>query len=448
MNLQFHLLIRIVVSALTCLLACSCLLLYHIGLQTRLATEASADQILNQLEYQLVRINAGLSSANQFPDFEIWKQSDNAVGFCASFTAVTTLTARSVCNGAKVQENKWPMWFTRLYERLFKPDQAVVRELFFDNRLYGHLVVTASSEMQLAAAWDTIRNLFILCSMTIFSVIILVYLTVRQALNPVLQIVAGLQKLQAGQLDYRLPTYRLHEWRRIAAAINQLSASQQLLLQEQHRLSIKLMCLQEEERRYLARELHDEQGQCLAAINALSVSIRDDAGNHQSDLRSNAMRISEICNSMQERFRSLLCRLRPVELDELGLPASLNSLIASWRASSNGNTIYQLEIAGDFSILTEEKGLALFRITQESLTNIAKHASASLIEVRLQADLNEIALIIKDNGVASVLPFTNQEGIGILGMKERMAALHGQLDLRIADPHGLIVEARCPLSLK
>ena len=208
---------------------------------------------------------------------------------------------------------------------------------------------------------------------------------------------------------------------------------------------MQLINVQEEERRYLARELHDEFGQCLAAINAVAASIAQTAAQQCPALVNDAEHISRITQHMLENVRDLLKRLRPAELDELGLTAVLNSLVSGWNARSDGKCQYRLNIVGDCALLPESLTITLFRIIQECLTNIAKHASASNVNINLAIIADAVALTVKDDGSAKKLPFAGNSGIGLLGIRERVTALSGKLTLAIAEPHGLIVEMHLPI---
>lgn len=262
MNLQFHLLSRIAFVALICLLTTAAYLLISIDRQSRQTTQTTAQSLAKQLEFQLLRINAGLGQTNPFPDFELWKQTGNVIGVCIRYLPADGAMARSVCNGTNLFKRNWPEYFERVYRRLFSPGFEVTQAIDFDGRVVGSLTVTPSVEMQLAQAWDNIRGLLGLSAMTILAVSLLVYLSISRALRPAGIIVAGLENMAQGNLAYRLPQFELLEWQRTGSAINQLAASQQRLLEERQKLAVKLINLQEEERRYLARELHDEFGQC------------------------------------------------------------------------------------------------------------------------------------------------------------------------------------------
>ncbi len=447
MNLQFHLLSRITVAALLCLLATATYVLYHSDRQARQATQVIAESLGKQLELQLLRIDAGIGQANQFPDFDLWKQTGSVPGICVRFVS-TDGAARSLCNGVKPVVLNWPVGFETFYRRFFSPGFDITRPIAFNGRLYGSLTVTPSAEMEMAQTWDDIRSLLGLSTLTVLAVCLLVYLSISSALRPAMIIVSGLESMEKGNLSHRLPPFELIEWQLIATAINQLVASQQQLLAERQKLAVKLINLQEEERRYLVRELHDEFGQCLAAINAVAASIAQTAEQQCPALVGEAGHISRIAQHMMEGVRDLLMRLRPADLDELGLAVSMNSLVSGWNACGSGKIHFQLNIDGDCSLLPELIAVTLFRITQECLTNIAKHSAAANAKVTLAITADSAALTVQDDGIATELPFADGSGIGLLGIRERVSALNGQLTLAIAHPHGLIVEAWLPTHSK
>lgn len=444
MNLQFHLLFRIALVALICLLATAAFVLYHSERQAKQSVQITAESLGKQLQLQLILNNAGLGLTNQFPDFSLWKQTGNAPGICIRFVATDNAAARSLCNGSKLSDLYWPAEFENFYRWLFNPGFETSRPITFNGRVFGSLTVTPSAEMEIAQAWDNICSLFGLSLMTVLAVCLLVYISISRALHPARTIVAGLESMGKGNLAYRLPSFELNEWQRTASAINQLAASQQQLLGEHQKLAVQLINFQEDERRYLARELHDEFGQCLTAINAVAASIAQTSEEQCPALASEADQICRMTQHMMDSVRELLVRLRPAGLDELGLSASLNSLVSGWNARSAGKIRVKLNITGSCELLAEPLTVTLFRITQECLTNVAKHSAAANVMITLIVTCGAVVLTIKDDGIAAVLPFAENSGIGLLGIRERVTAQHGRLTLAIAQPHGLVVEAWLP----
>lgn len=447
MNLQLYLLSRIAAIALACLLAISAYALFISHRQAMQAAWRIADSQGKLLESQLLLNKAGIGLARPFPDFEFWKQSGSQPGVCLSYADAGGPMARSLCTGTKPGAADWPEFFDSGYRWIFNPGRPAVRPIELQGRIHGSLTVTPSAELEIAEAWHTALSLTALSCVTLFAVCMLVYLSLRRALNPAKTIVQGIAAMEAGRLDFRLPAFELNEWQRIAAAINQLAASQQQLLEERRKLVAKLITLQEAERRHLTRELHDEFGQCLAAIQAVTASIRQTAARQCPQLLEETDRIGRITAHMMDSVRQLLGRLRPAEFDELGLAASLGGLIAGWNGRSQGKTRFQLHISGDCGVLSDAQAIGLFRITQECLTNIAKHAEASAARIDLTIRADAAGLRIRDDGKANRLPFADSGGIGLSGMRERVAALHGQLELAIAEPRGLIVAIQLPLGV-
>jgi two-component system, NarL family, sensor histidine kinase UhpB len=338
MNLKFHLLSRIVLIGLICLVATATWVLHQADRASRDQAQATADSIGRQLEMQLLRINAGFDLAARFPDQGLWQQINTISGTCVRFMPASGDQARSVCSGGKAPARSRPEWFENFYRWAFAPGAETKRPIVFHGRVYGTVVVTPGADMDIAEAWQQLRGLMGLSASTVLALCLLVYGTVSRALRPAQIIIAGLESMRNGDLSARLPAFELTEWQRTGQAINQLASRQQQLLAERRELSLKLMTVQEEERRYLARELHDEFGQCLAAINAVAASITQTAEQDCPALVPEGENIARITGHMMALLRGMLLRLRPMAVDELGLSAALNSLVAGWNARSGGKT--------------------------------------------------------------------------------------------------------------
>jgi len=450
MNLKFHLLTRIIVIAVICLMATAAYILYQADQQAILETRVTAESIDKQLELQLLRIDAGFGQPERFPDFDLWKETGTVSGVCVSYLSANSSLKRNICKGAKITSRIWPIWFERFYQWAFHPVFEVVRQVVFKGQVHGSVVVTPSAEMGIASAWQAIRGLMGLSASTTLALCLLVYFTISRVLRPAQAIVTGLEKMEKGELSLRLPAFELDEWQRIGKAINQLVTSQELLLSERKKLALKLMNIQEEERRYLARELHDEFGQCLAAINAVAASISQTAAYECPALVPEGKNISRIAHHMMESLRGLLMRLRPSDIDELGLTASLKGLVTGWNVSSGGKIHYSLAVHGDPDLLPEPIPVNIFRIVQECLTNVSKHSGANNAKVTLRTvpvndPITAIELIIEDDGKVNNLPFVDSPGIGLLGIRERVNALGGRLTLETCKQGGLAVRVWLPV---
>jgi signal transduction histidine kinase len=203
-----------------------------------------------------------------------------------------------------------------------------------------------------------------------------------------------------------------------------------LLMKQNHALLQRILEIQETERKRIAQDLHDDLGQYLNAIKAQAASLLLD-NTSSSDTRSTAQRIAQTAEYSYQAARQMMHSLRPVALDELGLAAALEHLVETWASTqllSNNLTHYRISINGDIDGLDEQTNIAIFRIVQESLTNIAKHAKANVATISIHYSGNHLALRIKDDGVGlSIGEHTG--GYGLIGIAERAEALGGKLTI-------------------
>jgi len=217
-------------------------------------------------------------------------------------------------------------------------------------------------------------------------------------------------------------------------------------LAEQRRLGQRYVALQEAERKALARELHDELGQYLNAIKIDAVAMRDTA----SDSATRQAAATAIIGNADHVYRTvggLIRRLRPVGLDELGLAAALEHIVDGARTRAPA-TRFSLAIDGDVERLGEHCDLTIYRLVQEGLTNCAKHASASAIEIQLVRGRDErghnITLTMTDDGAGANWA-QHRDGLGLVGMRERVESLGGALHITTAPGYGFRFVASFPL---
>jgi len=211
-------------------------------------------------------------------------------------------------------------------------------------------------------------------------------------------------------------------------------------------LVARLNSVREEEKALLSRELHDEMGQLLTALRleleALEDGLGDQVGGSARELLERAVAASELVAKAIDSMRNLLASLRPVALDRLGLGAALRQECR--RFKDWAGVVCEFVAAEGLSTFGQEVDTALFRIAQEALTNVARHARASRASVTLDRRAEAAVLRIADDG-CGIPPGRDSAGLGILGMRERAECLGGELALRPVSPSGTVVEARIPL---
>jgi two-component system, NarL family, sensor histidine kinase UhpB len=222
-------------------------------------------------------------------------------------------------------------------------------------------------------------------------------------------------------------------------------------LASNRRLAQQYVRLQEAERKSLARELHDELGQYLNVIKLDAVGIRDGRFAVGTVFRERATAIVVNCDHIHAALAALLRQLRPVGLDDLGLGAALEHCVDTWRPRLPDVKL-DLSVAGEYSDLDETLTLTAYRVVQEGLSNIAKHAGAREVRLRLDrsrsgtngADL--INITVADDG-AGANSDAHTRGLGLIGMRERVAALGGRLEITSAPGRGFELKAQIPVDL-
>jgi glucose-6-phosphate-specific signal transduction histidine kinase len=228
----------------------------------------------------------------------------------------------------------------------------------------------------------------------------------------------------------------------MAEVLERSRAQNQLLAQ-------KSLAIQEQERRYLAHELHDELGQSISAIKALAVSIGQRA-NAQADIAASAQTITDTSQRIYDVVRGMMRRLRPVILDELGLVPALQTIIDEWN-DRHAEAFCRFSTEGDLRSLGDDVQINVYRILQEALTNVGKHARASEVNIALRRTAHHgtpardrLELQITDNGIGFDTTAT-KAGLGLLGMRERVEALNGCFDLQSAPQRGVTLNITVPL---
>jgi len=231
--------------------------------------------------------------------------------------------------------------------------------------------------------------------------------------------------------------------------IKSTSNSNRDLLVQNRKLTRNLFTAQEEERRHLARELHDELGQWLTAIQAEAQVICNIANNQAPKIHDSALAINKSAAKVHEVIRSMMRHLRPSLLDELGLKESLLELQRQW-CNSHPDIVCKFELDVSLGQLGDELNIVVYRVVQETLNNIASHAHARRVVVSLELEpakdggTDFLSLSVQDDGSG----FDSKQvraGIGLLGMRERVIAAGGDFSIDSTWGNGTIVQARLPL---
>ena len=223
------------------------------------------------------------------------------------------------------------------------------------------------------------------------------------------------------------------------------------LLHENRLLTKNLFLQQESESRYLAREIHDELGQWMSAILS-QAEVLSSYGDKSDANQIAAKDISKSIGKMHEVVHGLMGHLRPAALDILGLSESLSKLIEDW-CFHHPNVRLDQHIDDELKDVADLVSVAVYRITQEAFTNISKYAHPTQVTVRLARNEDNItgveylSLIIEDNG-RGFDPTQKLDGIGIVGMRERVVTLGGEFKMTSSPVNGTQISVRIPIRLQ
>ena len=337
-----------------------------------------------------------------------------------------------------------PRWFVNLVK---PPATEIRRWLYTPVTTPIDILIKPDPLDEIHESWIETRNILIFLSIFIILVNILIYITIGLYLSPIEKILDGLSNIKKGNYKLKLPHFRLPELEKISQQFNHMT---QVLLETKARnqlLTKRSLEIQEEERRNLSQELHDELGQTITAIKAVAVSISNKTTLEKRYINSSVKTIVEYSDHVYQVAKNMMHRLRPSVLDEFGLVKALQNMIDEW--NDNQDSIFCdftfLDVPTD---LSESLKINIYRIIQESLTNTLKHSNASQVTVTIKKDrldnTERINLKIEDNGIGidqdKIIP-----GFGLLGMKERVEMNGGIFEFESSTGNGVKINIFVPI---
>ncbi|MEM7543028.1 MAG: ATP-binding protein [Pseudomonadota bacterium] len=331
-----------------------------------------------------------------------------------------------------------PHWFTQAVS----PSPGRLVQSFGIAGRPSWLSITADPSAEIREAWSEISfTLSVLCLLFVVASILVFYL-VGRAMRPLDQISNALAGVGRGELEVRVSPVGIPEIDLITHGYNGMADTLAQSQQENERLAQRALAVREDEQQHLARELHDELGQSITAIKALAVSIRTHSQSDENQTVSNAAStIASVSTDIYAQVRQMMTRLHPAILDELGLRSALELMMDDWN-SHHEDTFCEWEFSGDADQLDGGERINVYRIVQEALTNVAKHANATKVRVRLAANAtNDIELRVKDDG-RGFNEDAVERGLGLRGMRERATALGGILQVHSVPNDGTALELR------
>jgi two-component system, NarL family, sensor histidine kinase UhpB len=347
----------------------------------------------------------------------------------------------------KAERAPAPAWFQALIapaiERHVIPIAAHGQQI-------GSVVIASEPKDEIAEVWENTAALALVALAVTAAMMGALYVLFGRALAPLTGLARGLTDLEHRDYAVRLPVPQAREFVALATRFNALAQALDNARAENVRLSQRLITAQDDERRNIALELHDEVGPSLFGLKAIATSIGTIAADSLDAMRQIASeRIRDmlpIIEHLQTVNRGLLGRLRPMALGHVPLRDLIERLVQD-RAREHPQINFRLDAANLARTYGDTIDLTIYRCVQESLTNAIRHAAATQIVVMVgqaSGDASQLVLKIEDDGqgIGSAAP----RGLGLTGMEERVRALGGQFAIEPRSGGGTIVRAVIPLA--
>jgi signal transduction histidine kinase len=322
------------------------------------------------------------------------------------------------------------------------------------------VIVGIPKDIVLAQAnWTLKRNLILLGLVGLLAMAVAWFGGNLSIVNPVTALAIATKRLVTGDLSVRTgPSYQDGEFGELQRAFDEMAETLQMRqaeatqAEEQLRssreqlrsLAAHLQSVREEERTEMAREIHDELGQALTGLKLDLSWLERKLDENQNSLREKTKPMLDIVDKTIQTVRRLSTELRPGVLDNLGLAAAIEWQIHEFQ--NRTGTKCQFSLPMEEIHIDGSRSTAMFRILQETLTNIARHANATRVKITLEEEDSNMVLQVKDNGTGiSESKLSDSKSLGLLGMRERALLLGGEFSIRRNDGEGTIVIVRMPL---
>jgi two-component system sensor histidine kinase UhpB len=303
----------------------------------------------------------------------------------------------------------------------------------------GTLQLRTDAHNEISEAWDDIKLDLSILGIFFCLVLGLVVRTLRRALRPLQDLCAAFTRVGAGDYSTRLAWRNTKELAPVHDGFNAMAERLADMERQTRLLQTRVQCVQEEERGELARDLHDEVAPFLFAVSADASLIRQFvASNHWAGIDARAEGILSSVSHMQKHLRHVLSRLMPDVLLDLGLAGAIETLVHFWN-SRRPDIAFTLHVDADS--LDDRRTAVAFRVVQESLSNAVRHADPSKIDIRVEQTGDGCIIEVQDNGTG-MSKEPNAEGLGLLGMRERVNAVGGRLVIKtLAGSKGVAIQA-------
>lgn len=344
-----------------------------------------------------------------------------------------------------------PEWYTALVAPKIRPTVIILDG--------AKLQIMINPSRAVLDSYDDLKIILISQGLLFFVADLLVFWLVGRWLAPLDRILRGLRRIEAGDHHIRLPDLPGKECGEIGRAFNRMAqaveenmqirqagAEAQARLAAQRESTQMLNARIEDERAALARELHDELGQSLTAIRSIAKSLQQhpDVRLLGGGVALAAQLLFDTAGTTSDAMHRMIPRLRPLQLDGMGLTDAVRDMVSDLQLQ-HAPLRFQLQFDAVLPVLPDVLEITAFRIVQEALTNVVRHAGATQVQVRFAVEDSLLVIDVADNGSAVVTSLLRPGHYGVRGMQERAESLGGAVAFNTATGGGLEVRVSLPL---
>lgn len=316
-----------------------------------------------------------------------------------------------------------PRWFRKL---LGPPPPAITISTPPAVRGYRDIRLTPTAELDVSAAWDEFAGVLAVLTVGAAIGLALVYLVIGAAFRPLNSLSAEFHRIGSGDYSGRVAERGPAELLRLQQGFNRMASELSATTDRNHLLAGQLLNIQEEERADIARDLHDDIGPHLFAVkmDAEMIVKLSEAGRYDA-IPDQARSIQAAVGHMQRQVREVLGRLRPARMTELGLNEAISDFVRFW-IERRPDIDFRVALLDDEAELPDQVKEVVFRTVQEAVSNAIRHGRPKTVRIDLALDAQELRASISDDGAGAAAQ-SNGGGLGLMGMRERIASVGGSL---------------------
>lgn len=325
-------------------------------------------------------------------------------------------------------QEQTPAWFSFLLSWKQKEDyQHEIIPLNVSGKDIGYIKLTPDPASEFNEIWQQFKNSLLVTIIFVILINVSIFIIFSRILSPINQLIESFDRLAKKQFNVAVPLPKILEFNALSRKFNVMARQLKKNNDEIIRLNRAIVNIQEDEKKSISRDLHDDFAQSLAAIQAEAYVATEKRS--QTFKNEQFKKIIGISKSMIQDLRTMLQSLNLGIIEEVGIETALTDLVNGWiKKNKLKNVSFNLNIKDKLNNFDKQQMTNIYRIVQECLTNIAKHSQPEKIFISVHEHGRHLAIELRNDGIHPTRMKTT--GLGLIGMRERVESLHGTLSAK------------------